>query len=96
MEASDSDTRIGIAIKKQLEERIPLKKFLIEETLIQLASSPKAGARSMTDVFIAIEAVHTTAIEHPEWDLGEIRSRREWLQWLKRSKKNKRIKENDK
>ena len=31
-----------------------------------------------TDVWTAIEAVSTTAIEHPEWDLDEEKTWEEW------------------
>lgn len=32
------------------------------------------------DVFMAIEAVASTAIEHPEWDMDE---RRTWDEWVR-------------
>ena len=34
-----------------------------------------------THPFVAIEAVSSTAIEHPEWDLDEKRSWVEWEEW---------------
>lgn len=30
------------------------------------------------DIFTAMEAVSSVAIEHPEWDLDEVRSWSEW------------------
>lgn len=39
-----------------------------------LVSAVAAGA----DVFTAVEAVASTAIEHPEWDMGETRTWSEW------------------
>ena len=38
-----------------------------------------ANANWMT----AWEAVHSTAIEHPEWDLDERRTWEEWDQWAR-------------
>jgi hypothetical protein len=34
------------------------------------------------DMFLASEAVHSTAIEHPEWDLDEAKT---WAEWEKES-----------
>jgi len=33
-----------------------------------------------TSIFVASEAVHSTAIEHPEWDLDE---KKTWAEWEK-------------
>ncbi len=41
-----------------------------------LAKACEAGA----DIFMALEAVSSTAIEHPEWDMNE---RRTWEDWEK-------------
>jgi len=42
----------------------------------------KATIITGTDVFSAIEAVASTAIEHPEWNMDE---RRTWDEWEKES-----------
>lgn len=34
-------------------------------------------------MFTAIEAVSSTAIEHPEWDMEERRTYGEWMNWEK-------------
>ncbi len=46
------------------------REWLILETLAHGASS----------VMLAIEAVSTTALEHPEWDMDE---RKTWAEWVK-------------
>jgi hypothetical protein len=40
----------------------------------------KAMENTGCDFFAAVEAVSTTAIEHPEWDMQEAHS---WIEWEK-------------
>lgn len=34
-----------------------------------------------TSVLMAAEAVASAAIEHPEWDMNEVRTVEEWAEW---------------
>ena len=36
------------------------------------------GAASIVDLFMVKEAVASTAIEHPEWNMNEVKSYEEW------------------
>jgi hypothetical protein len=59
------------------DKMITRRQFLIEQTLFQAALSgcPITG-------FMAIEAVDSTAIEHPEWNMLERKPRKEWQEDL--------------
>lgn len=50
------------------EEKITLRRYLTTMALLQVG----------TDVFTAVEAVSSTAIEHPEWNLDELDT---WAGW---------------
>ena len=58
-----------------LAEVVTMEQWLLEMVMID-------GAKSGTPVhvFLAREAVASTAIEHPEWDLAERRTRRAWYE----------------
>ena len=50
-----------------MSDLIPMRRYLLVKAL-------ETGC----DIFMATEAVHSTAIEHPEWDLDEERTWEEW------------------
>lgn len=58
----------------RLAERITRRKWLREAALFTLADSHSLFVASA----MANEAVASTAIEHPEWDMDEVRTREEW------------------
>lgn len=53
------------------EEKITLRRYLLT----------MAMAVPGTSWMVAVEAVASTAIEHPEWDLDEKRTLAEWVEW---------------
>lgn len=55
--------------KRPADEPITRRRYLTIKAL-------EAGAH----VFSAVEAVASTAIEHPEWDMDEMRT---WTEWEK-------------
>lgn len=59
------------------DEVVTRRSFLIEQCLIQATIEGHRG-----NVFLMIEAVDSTAIDHPEWDMTEEKTRREWLKEL--------------
>jgi hypothetical protein len=58
------------------DKRMSLRTYLIVMTMMD----------SDADIFLASEAVDSTAIEHPEWDLGEVRTWNEWTEWNKKGR----------
>lgn len=54
-------------------ERVTRRRWLIEQTFFVSAEKGQ-----MLDVWTVMEAVATTAMEHPEWDMQEKRTRAEW------------------
>ena len=70
-------------MSKKLEEEITSQEFLDGVftrrqylTILVLLESAEDG--DPADVWTAIEAVHSVAIEHPEWDLDEEKTWKEW------------------
>jgi hypothetical protein len=57
-----------------MTEKITMRRYLITKVLMDNPGT--------TNIFVAIEAVSSTAIEHPEWDLEEERT---WEEWEKNS-----------
>lgn len=58
------------------DELITRRAWLYEETVHHLLAL-KGGA-SFVDVMGVKEAIASTAIEHPEWDMDEVKTRKEW------------------
>jgi hypothetical protein len=50
-----------------MSELVPRKRYLLIQALM-----------TGTDIFTATEAVSSTAIEHPEWDMEEEKTWEEW------------------
>jgi hypothetical protein len=59
-------------VRKRLATDHPGKKLTKRQYLTREAI--EAGA----DIWTAIEAVSSTAMEHPEWDMEEKKTREEW------------------
>ena len=57
--------------REMRKQRFTRRQFLIYQTVVL----------DGTDVFAAVEAVASTAIEHPEWDMEEEMT---WEEWKKR------------
>lgn len=55
---------------------ITRRQFLEDTAIIELAQ--KQGAVSVADIFVIKEAVASTALEHPEWDMEEKKTPEEW------------------
>jgi hypothetical protein len=49
------------------DELIPMRRYLLVKVLM-----------TGSDIFTATEAVYSTAIEHPEWNLDEEKTWEEW------------------
>lgn len=58
-------------------EPMTRRQFLIEQVIIEMV-----GRGEHLTIFDAAEAVSSTAIEHPEWNMDEVKTRSEWLKEL--------------
>ena len=54
------------------------RQYLVISVLLEAAENGKP-----VDVWTAIEATHSVAIEHPEWDLDEEKPWKEWVESMK-------------
>jgi hypothetical protein len=79
---NQADVLQAIQHKKYLDERITYRKFLIEQTMIESLDDIDNGSSML---WMVIEAVDSTALEHPEWDMSEVRRRGDWYE--RRNKK---------
>lgn len=50
-------------------------------TYLMVRTAQREGSASIVDWMIIAEAVASTAIEHPEWDMDEQRTFDEWEAW---------------
>lgn len=55
------------------EERISRHRWLTEQLYARCAEE-----MIPLNPFMAMEAISSTALEHPEWDMDEMRTREEW------------------
>lgn len=55
-----------------------------EYYILKIMERPEPG-----NIFLAMEAVASTAIEHPEWDMTEVKSYDEWQKLHRRNKTKK-------
>ena len=65
------DQRKRTSTNYDLPVKISRRKYLTLKAM-------HGDGNSLFDVMLAIEAVASTAIEHPEWDMNE---EREWADW---------------
>jgi hypothetical protein len=49
-----------------------------EYLLIKTLAMSDGDGSGLTDVFMAMEAVHSTALANPEWDMDETKTMAEW------------------
>jgi hypothetical protein len=59
------------------DEKISRRQFMAEKMTDHLLATQ--GSLHSLDVFMVREAISSTAIEHPEWDMdGELHTRAQW------------------
>ena len=61
-------------------EKMTRRRYLLIKTLEPVKKS-RGQYAAPVGLFVAAEAVATTAIEHPEWDMDEVRT---WAEWESR------------
>lgn len=66
-------TTVTDLVKKKVENESPHKRLTRRQYLTRAALETPG-----TDIWTAIEAVSSTAMEHPEWDMEEKKTREEW------------------
>jgi hypothetical protein len=58
-------------------ELMTRREYMFNEALLAMADEGRPSA-SMLDLMVMKEAIATTALEHPEWNMDEAKTLAEW------------------
>ena len=60
------------------DHKISLRQYLLFRALESMMDEDSGKAVGMAEYMVAVEAVSSTALAHPDWDMD---ARQEWAHW---------------